>query len=370
MRIAARVPASGTIASPGCPSRGRSQGAALVIVLVLVLSMAVIAGAFAYTMKVETRLSVNTQSAPELEWLGRSGIEFAKWMIDRQRRVPNESGFDALNQFWAGGPGPVDSVDNPFAGMSLKDIAIGDGFVSLEIIDLERRINLNTVPEPTLELALQVAGVGAGDAGAITSAIADWRDRDDLERIGGGAEKGYYLGLNPPYVAKDGPFDDTSELLKVRGVTPSMYWGGRLGPLPSGRERGSRREPVGSITPDQSGAGLVDIFCAISVGRVNINTAPPAVLRVLLGGDPNLAQQIVQHRAGPNGIDGDDDDMPFRSMVEIPGAGVTQANLFAVQSTTFEVHVDARIGSARKRFVGVLRRGAGPDSQVMLFHPE
>jgi hypothetical protein len=28
------------------------------------------------------------------------------------------------------------------------------------------------------------------------------------------------------------------------------------------------------------------------------------------------------------------------------------------------------LGSARKRFVGVLRRGAGRDGQLMLFHPE
>lgn len=351
------------------PQAGRRHAAALVIVLVLVLAMAVIAGAFAYSMKVEARLAVNTQSSPELEWLGRSGVEFAKWVLEQQRRIPDQGGFDALNQFWAGGPGAVDSVDNPFAGMSLREIPIGDGVVSVEIVDLERRLNLNTIAEPTLEMALQVAGVGAGDATSVTAAIMDWRDRDDLEHVGGGAEKNYYLGMNPPYIAKDGPFDDPSELLKVRGITPAMYWGGRVGPA-SQRGPGSHRQPTGSIAPDESGAGLVDIFSAISVGRVNVNTAPLPVLRVLLGGDPNLAQQLLQKRAGPDGIDGTEDDMPFRSMAELPGAGITQASLFTVQSSTFEVHVDARIGSARKRFVGVLRRGASRESQVMLFHPE
>ena len=350
--------------------RRQARGAALVIVLVLVLSMAVIAGAFAYAMKIETRLSVNTQSAPELEWMGRSGVEFSKWVLDTQRRIPDQAGFDALNQFWAGGPGPIESVDNPFAGISLKDIPIGEGVVSIEIIDLERRINLNTVSEPTLELALQIAGVGAGDAGSITAAIADWRDRDDLEHAGGGAEKSYYLGLNPPYVAKDGAFDDPSELLKVRGVTPEMYWGGRLGPLVPNRNAAGHRQPTSGIAPDESGAGMVDLFSAISVGRVNINTAPQPVIRVMLGGDPNLAQQIIQRRAGPDGVDGTEDDNPYRTMAEVPGAGVTPGNLFTVQSTTFELHVDARIGSAHKRFVSVIRRGAARDSQIMLFHPE
>ena len=125
-------------------------GAALVIVLVLVLAMAVIAGAFAYAMKVEARLAVNTQSTPELEWLGRSGVEYAKWVLDQQRKIPAQAGFDSLKQFWAGGPGSPESVDDPFAGMSLKDIPIGEGFVSIEIIDQERRLNLNTTSEPVL----------------------------------------------------------------------------------------------------------------------------------------------------------------------------------------------------------------------------
>jgi general secretion pathway protein K len=357
---------------PGPASR-RSRphsGAALVIVLVLVLSMAVIAGAFAYAMKVEARLSVNTQSSPELEWLGRSGIEMAKWVLDQQRRIPNEAGFDSLNQFWAGGPGPIDSVDSPFLGLSLQEIPIGDGMVSVEIIDLERRLNLNTVPEPVLELALQVAGVGAGEASSLTAAIVDWRDRDDLEHLGGGAESSFYRGMNPPYIAKDGAFDDPSELLKVKGVTPEVYWGPRRTGIRPGERPRNRRQPTGLVEADEEGSGLVDIFGAISVGRVNVNTAPLAVLRVLVGGDENLARQLVQKRAGADGVDGTDDDMPFRSMAELPGAGVNAGNLFTVQSSTFEVHVEARIGSARKRFIGILRRGAARDPQVMLFHPE
>ena len=350
-------------------ARPSVQGAALIIVLLLVLAMAVMAGAFAYAMKVEARLSVNTQSTPELEWLGRSGIEFAKWVLDQQRRIPDQAGFDSLNQFWAGGVGSLDSVDNPFAGMTLQNIPIGDGFVSIEIIDQERRLNLNTTAEPVLELALQVAGVGAGDASAITHAIVDWRDRDDLEHIGGGAEKSYYLGLSPPYVPKDGAFDDPSELLKVRGVAPEMYWGARLGPPPRNGLGGSRRQPLGAIASNESGAGLVDIFCAISVGRVNVNTAPEAVLRVLLGGDGSLAKQILQKRAGSDGVDGSEDDMPFRSMAELPGAGVPGGSLFTVQSSTYEVRVEARIGGAKRRYVGLLRRGAARDSQLMLFHP-
>lgn len=336
--------------------------------MILVLAMAVMAGAFAYAMKVETRLAINTQSTPELEWYGRSGVEIARWILETQRRIPGEGGYDGLNQFWAGGPGAMDAVDNPFAGMNLQLVPIGEGSISVQITDLERRINLNTATEPLLELALQVIGAGAGDAALIASSIADWRDRDDLEHLKGGAEKAYYAGLTPPYVPKDGPFDDVSELLRVRGVYPSLYWGNRLNaPSPVARDR---RQPITLIEADQTGAGLVDIFTSISANRVNVNTATLAVLRVLLGGDENLARQVLQRRAGPDGQDGTEDDQPFRSSAEIPSGGVSPASLFTTQSATFEVRVEARIGSARKAFVGIVRRGAGREGQIMLFHPE
>lgn len=345
------------------------RAAALVIVMVLVLAMAVVAGAFAYAMKVETRLALNTRSGPELEWLGRSGIELAKWILQQQRSIPGEGTYDGLNQFWAGGPGALESIDNPYTGLDLQRVRIGDGEIALRIIDLERRINVNTAPEPVLELALQIIGTGAADASLIAAAIMDWRDRDDLESAKGGAEQAYYASLNPPYAPKNGPIDDLSELLRVRGISPALYWGSRnLGSYSSGRPRPKLGELVSNITPDATGSGCIDIFTPISSSRVNVNTAPAPVLRVLLGGDEALAQQIIERRAGPDGMDGTLDDTPFRNPAEIPGGGINQGNLFAVQSTVFEVHVEARLGSAKGHYVGILRRGAGRDS-VIVFHP-
>src|SRR5262245_43425667 len=104
--------------SSGCR---RHRGVALVIVLLTLFALGTMAGIFAYSMKVEMRLATNTSNATELEWLGRSGVEFAKWLLVQQDRVASERGFHALNQFWAGGPGPIESADNPFAGETMND---------------------------------------------------------------------------------------------------------------------------------------------------------------------------------------------------------------------------------------------------------
>lgn len=354
--------------SPGVRA-GAERGLALVVVMVLVLSMAVIAGAFAYAMKIETRLSVRTQSNGELEWLGRSGVEFARWVLEQQRRIPGEGRYHALNQFWAGGPGPTNDVDNPFIGTTLKNLEVGPGRISIEIVDAERKLNINRMNDPRrMQLILEQMGVVGGDADSLINAIGDWRDPDNNPRAGNGAEDDFYLGMDPPYYAKNAPIDDISELLKIRGVTPELYWGARF--------RGRSREP-GQETGPIPAIGLADVFCAVSGDGVNINTAPLPVLQVIMGGDPFIAQQVMTQRAGLDGVDGTFDDTPFPTPpnlgqltagggAAVPGAGVG----LVTSSSVFEIRVTAEIGGLRKRYFALFRQGGVPLGQVMVFHPD
>ena len=59
------------------PAEPREHGIALVIVMISIFVLTILAGGFAYSMKVETRLARNANSETELEWLGRSG----KWVV-------------------------------------------------------------------------------------------------------------------------------------------------------------------------------------------------------------------------------------------------------------------------------------------------
>ncbi|MFM7101102.1 MAG: general secretion pathway protein GspK [Verrucomicrobiota bacterium] len=380
-------------APPAIPSPRRQRGAALMVVMLLILAMVAIAGAFAYAMKVETLLSMRTQSTAELDWLARSGVEHAKWILDTQRRIPGENTFDALNQFWAGGPGPTNTIDNPFLDVSLDHVPVGEGEFSLRITDAERRMNINNLNQNQLELMFQLAGAPGGDAKMMAEAVLDWRDRDDFDR-GSAPSEGptYYLNLDPPYRAKNGPLDAVSELLRIRGFTPEIYWGaGRLantlgGALPTPAfsfPRGTAGALSGGVGAESaaSGEGLVDLLCAVSNGRVNINTAGLGVLRAIFAGDEVIPTQILQRRQGPDGIDGTLDDLPFRSVAELgalggagggPGgtAAVAGQGLLVTQSSTFEVRVQARLGRSQRTYRALVRRGGSREIQVMVFHPE
>jgi type II secretory pathway component PulK len=121
--------------------------------------------------------------------------------------------------------------------------------------------------------------------------------------------------------------------------------------------------------------GMKDLFTAVSSGYININTASREVLMLLPGMDPNVAQQIITMRSGPDGVEGNEDDMPFPNIQVIQGVSGMNAAMFqmisrylAVRSMTFEVDVDAVIGSYHRHFVALLRRNSPRDVQILYFH--
>jgi len=338
------------------------QGIALIIVMIAIVSLGILAGNFAYSMKVETTLARNANRDADLEWLGRSGIELAKYVLAQ----PSPGGIqvDALNQKWAGGTGDTNSM---VAEIPLDHYELGPGVISVKIRDLDRKFNINSVTPANREIlaqALILIGADASESSQIINAVLDWMDPDNATQMGSSdTESEYYEQLNPPYRAKNGPFDDITEMMLVKGITPAMFYGSsRVGVMSHGsvrRDRLSRTQDEEPIYP----VGFVDLFTTLSSGLVNINTASPTVMQLIPEVDETLAQAIVTARAGLDGVEGNEDDMPFRSIQElgrVPGMPPVVINQFAryftTRSTTFEVHVTASISSFRREFTAVLRR--------------
>jgi hypothetical protein len=354
--------------------RQRRDGIALIIVMVVILALTVLAGGFAYSMKVEMKLAANHNAGAGLEWLGRSGMEFAKEEVARNLLNTREP-YEALHQCWAGGPGSL-TPDAFTEGCRPHLFQLGDGTVLVKIVDLERKMNINLADPTILQQAFKLMGVDAAQAPIISDSLNDWRDRDHNKHLSG-AESDYYLALKPAYYCKNGPLDDPTEMLLIQGITPAMYWGpryvshmnqGRLSLSPS--QRAQQEEPVYPV-------GLADLFNAHSTRFMNINTASAEVLQLLPGVDENAAFSAITTRAGPDGADGTSDDTPFESpgeLVNVPGwsrqlvQALMQRGLISVRSPTYEVTVDAELYGVRKRFYGVLRRSGPTDVQLLRFY--
>lgn len=354
------------------PPHPARAGVALIIVMICITVLSILAAGFAYSMKVETKLAMNANNESELNSLGRSGVELARWVLAQQATIAQEP-FDALNQKWAGGPGSMLTSNSPLAGVALDNIQLGAGKFSVKITDLERKVNINMADQAMLEQAMRLIGVDAGDAGPIAASILDWISPSP-NALPGGTESSHYETLEPPYQAKDGPIDDLSELLLVRGVTLDIYWGGvSTNHLPAAfQNKVGFRQPGGGVLAYE--VGLVDLFTPLSSGQININTASAPVLQMLPFVDENAAAEIIRLRSGPDGMDGSDDDTPFRNPGELVNAGlnnqvVGQIGRFCtVRSRTFEVQVDAEINGYHRYFYAILGRNGPRDIPVLTYH--
>lgn len=376
--------------------------------MVVIVVLSILAFGFAYSMKVETTLARHASFSSELDWAGRSGIEVAKWVLAEESKGQNAT-FDSLRNKWAGGPGESNS---PLAAIDLKNYPLyrPDGTLfanlSIDIVDLDRKFNINVSDEIILKQALTVIGVDSGAFTTITSSILDWRDPDKHPHMEG-AENEYYEAQSPPYFCKDGPLDDITELLLIKGISPAMFWGsgGTGAAVVMNRPQGARRsqfdeEPTYAV-------GLNDLFACLSSRKVNINTASATVLQVIPEIDATIAEAIVRERSGLDGAPGTDDDTPFRGIAEVPirvrelqmmyptgpyptppGATAQNPNLqnpsapgtnpqmppmmqqglarwFDTRSLVFEVRVKVSIASTSRNYVGILRRNNPKDIQTL-----
>lgn len=341
-------------------SNQRQRGIALIIVMICITVLAIMAAGFAYSMKVETRLAMNANAEADLLAIGWGNIQKAAALLSL--RDPNEQ-WDSLNQKWAGGPG---------SSMTSNLLAVVELPPNTKIVDMERRANINMADQQLLDQAMRMIGVDATDSGAVTAAILDWIDPDKNEHVNG-AESDYYETLDPPYKCKDAPIDDMSELLLVRGVTQEIFWGGvatNHNPASFQNKLGMQRGGQPNVYP----VGLADLFSPLSAGSININTASREVLAMVLNGDEAAADRIVACRAGPDGADGTEDDVPFRNpndalmCAQIPNQIIPQVGrYFTSRSRLFQVEVHAEFNGTHRYFYAIIDRDAQPDKKVLTF---
>lgn len=340
----------------------KKRAFAVIIALVAVTVLTLLAGAFAYAMKVEAKLAANTNNDEEFYWIGYGGVQRACWWLALEGNQP----FSSLQQYWNGGPGDGPETNGILAGESLQSFPIGGGTVSLKMTELEGKININSADQPLLLGILGTQGVDAGAISVVSDSILDWIDPDDNTRPAG-AESDYYLGLTPSYYAKNAPMDSTEELLLVKGVTHKMYYNDSVS-SPVANKMGFGRNNLTS-EPDYA-FGFKEIFTAYSSGKVNLLTADNAVLQCL----PGLGDGTFNSPAVASLIQAREADPPPRSISQLLSAaqvdvatGGQVASYASVMGNTYEIAATATIGTLSHTYTAIVYRD-GPNVHVVSFY--
>ena len=276
---------------------GRRKGAALIAVMWVVILAALILLSVNMEMRVHYAMAHNELAAVQAHWLARAGVEQALAILE-----DDDIGSDTILDFWY-----EDET-------SFRDVELSGGKFRVTapaadeqrptdprfgLIDHSARANVNLVDAKQLT---SLADLSESQA----AAILDWRDGDD-KITPGGAESGYYEYLRYPYKIRNGQFRTSRELLLVRGIDPTVYFGEDVndnGLLDGAEDDGKRSPPDdnadGKLRPGL--AGLTTVYSyehnrdAAGNERIDLNTATQQELMTSLGLGEALAKAIVDHR--------------------------------------------------------------------------
>jgi len=217
--------------------------------------------------------------------------------------------------------------------------------VTVNVFDESGKIDLNAAPPQMLEQLFLNFRMDFNAAHALAAAIEDWRDADDETTVAG-AESLYYLGLPQPYRPANRNFESVEELLLVRGVSPTLFYGGYR---------------VASNGNVERQLGLVDCLTVDTRGvAVNINYAPMPVLMTVPKMSPAVAQFMIEGRA----------KKPFASVQEFQHDypvlldGDTLSHLTAGSSGPYTLVVSATAADGITARVRAVVQVAGLDTKL------
>jgi general secretion pathway protein K len=313
------------------------RGFALILTILIVSLLVAFTLQFNRNVRSDLHAATALRDDTRLAAAARSGFDYSLAVLLQDRR---RGTVDTLNELWAKAPALS-------AGASLLFDSVR---VELEIRDHSGRLAINRLVRPGGEidfrqreilrrlLSADRFGLHTEEVEDLLDALQDWMDPDDaVTRFG--AENAYYQSLARPYACRNGPLQSLEELLLVRGFAEELFYGTEAKP------------------------GLSRYLSVYGNGKININTAEPAVLYALADGvGPQAVADIVACREDQTR----DLSNPawYRT---IPGLGHISIDpaLIVAKSTYFEIVSTGLIGNRRRLVRGVVKRNSDGSAEIL-----
>jgi general secretion pathway protein K len=275
----ARVGRTATSALAG--HAGSERGVALLMVLWVFMVLTVLVGEFGRSMRDDAVATQNLAEEVQARGIAMAGINQAIYRALRSHETQTEATRHAQQQqqqkrgletkepeVWLADGKPHEA---PYAG----------GKYTVRIFDEGGKISLNRADEALLRRVFASLGVERSEQEEIVDAILDWRDSDSLRRVHG-AEEEYYAKLPEPYRPKNGAFDSVEELLLVKGISHDLFYG---------------TQPAKFARDEKPAIPLTEVFSVFNrTANINIRSASPAVLRVLMQGEEEDVEAVIEAR--------------------------------------------------------------------------
>jgi general secretion pathway protein K len=337
LRCGGRVPRKISNARFRDPIFRNQRGVALILVLLMISIIVAVTIQLNRSTRSEVYEAANLSDGIRMAYVAESAFYAGEAIL-----LADKNQFDALTEDWARTEMLALKSEELFDNGSFKLLIEDEGGK----IPVNKLVNGKAYNETVRNFLLRLLTgpyfhLPQDQAGNVIDAIKDWIDADD-EITGGGAETGYYGGLENPYAAKNAPLDCIEELLMVKGVTRELFYGTGESP------------------------GLVSCLTAFgNVSTVNINTAPKPVLRALP--TPEMAGDLVEaldeyRRDEKNRLDNPTwyNQVPGAAGLNFPSGSIS------VRSDTFRITAIGLQGRMTQQITAAVQRDAGQKKITLL----
>ena len=214
---------------------------------------------------------------------------------------------------------------------------IEGGVLTGSVSDLQGKFNINNLAklqrDPWDEQRLRLALLNNDVPADIANVIMDWLD-ENSEALPGGAEDVDYLAGDRPYRAGNGMMGSISELRLLKGIDEEMF------------------------------ESLEKVLIALPATNVaiNINTAPPEVLRVIVEGLSDKEAEDLAKDLAENPIK-EPDELLDNALVKGKKIDV---NGLSAESSYFLLESMATVSRARAKMLSILYRQDNKNISVVL----
>lgn len=240
------------------------KGVALVLTLWLVVLLGGVAAAVVTSTRGTSNVILNARARTVARYAAESGIVAAGAVFGQSMATRYSSGQPALA--FAAGMREL---------AALKDVTLGSGRFSVEVTNLNGRLDLNHAA-PAVLVGLFSQFTSPSLARGVVAELQDWRDPDDVVRPDG-AEERTHVRAGSPFVPSNRPLARFDEFRRLLGVTDALALA---------------VEPYVTVHGD---------------ANIDVNAAPEPVLAAMPGIGRAGARAILGHRRGT----------PFNSATEV-----------------------------------------------------
>ena len=259
---------------------GNSQsGSALIVALWVLIILSLLIGAFAFDMHIEAGITSYYRKRLKAQYLSYAGVEYAKVILSQESSKEEvlAEGEEEMNNFRkaleVGGE----------VNVSRK---VGAGSIEILMKPESAKWDVNKIKDDVWKEILEYSGVSTEKADELIDCFHDYTDPGDEHQISGrGGESDDPFYEQRGYECKNAPVDSVEELLRIKGFTPEILFGG-----PAEEEDGEVLK------------GIADVLTVWGSGdKIDAMSSSEKALNGILELDEFEIQRLIESRVKENG---------------------------------------------------------------------